>query len=232
MIRISQLDGFRGTGQVVRGVSFHVNAGEIVGLLGRNGVGKTSTIEAIMGLIRRRGDVRLDDVDLGALDPHWIARAGIALVPQGRGLFPHLTVRENLDLAWHGKGRMGEQALEHAIAYFKPLANFLSRTAGTLSGGEQQMVAIARVLLNRPKIVLMDEPTEGLAPLFVERVGEIIKSVAASGVGVLLVEQNLRLALDVSQRVLFLEKGALAHSCSIDEARSEAVLHRYVTVAQ
>jgi branched-chain amino acid transport system ATP-binding protein len=231
MIEVVGLNGYRGSGQVVRDVDFGVGPGEIVGMLGRNGMGKTSSLLAILGLIRREGRILLDGRDVSARSPQRLARSGIAFVPQGRGLFSTLTVRENLDLAWHARGALPSSALEEAIAYFEPLRNLLDRYAATLSGGEQQMVAVARALLNRPKVILLDEPTEGLAPLFVEKVGAIIRAVAGKGVGVLLVEQNLRFALSVGQRVLFVEKGTIARACSIEEARSPEILHRYLAVA-
>ena len=171
----------------------------VVGILGRNGVGKTTTVRAIMGIVpRRQGRIALDGREIQALPANLIARAGVAYVPQGRQLFPHLTVRENLQLAWHGN-RFGDAEVQRGIAHFPPLGSLLDRHAGNLSGGEQQMVAIGRALLNAPRAVLLDEPTEGLAPLFVNKVREVIAKLRDEGIAVLLIEQNLHMALSVCQ---------------------------------
>jgi branched-chain amino acid transport system ATP-binding protein len=231
VIEVTGLNGYRGSGQVVRDIGFRVCSGEIVGMLGRNGMGKTSSLLATLGLIRREGRILFGGRDVSEASPQQLSRAGLGYVPQGRGLFPNLTIRENLDLAWHARGALPADALDEALDHFPPLKAMLRRQAGTLSGGEQQMVAVARALLNRPTVILMDEPTEGLAPLFVEKVGGIIRLIAAKGVGFLLVEQNLKFALSVGQRFLFVEKGTIAHSCGAEEARSPDILNRYLAVA-
>jgi ABC-type branched-subunit amino acid transport system ATPase component len=230
MIAVNDLCGFRAGGIVVQNVSFSIAAGEVVGVLGRNGVGKTSMVAAMLGLIPRSGSIELNGKELGHLSPHLLSRAGIALVPQGRGLFPHLSVRENLELAWHRRGRIPADAIDRSVRRFPPIRQLFNRLAGRLSGGEQQMLALVRAMLNEPKVVLMDEPSEGLAPRFVERVGELIGDIAREGTAVLLIEQNLRLGLQASQRVMFMEKGRIAHLCDRSEARSPELLHRYLAV--
>lgn len=214
----------------MRDLSLQVPGDRIVGVLGRNGVGKTTTIQAIMGILRRhQGRVTLDGKELQLLPPHRIARAGVAYVPQGRQLFPHLSVRENLQLAWHGD-KFGDAEIRRGIAHFPPLGQLLERLAGNLSGGEQQMVAIGRALLNAPRVVLFDEPTEGLAPLFVSKVCEVITGMRDEGIAVLLVEQNLHIAFSVCQYIYFMEKGTIAHECPVEEARAGAVVERYLGV--
>jgi branched-chain amino acid transport system ATP-binding protein len=153
----------------------------------------------------------------------------VAYVPQGRQLFPHLTVRENLQLAWHGN-RFGDAEVQRGIAHFPPLGRLLDRHAGNLSGGEQQMVAIGRALLNAPRAVLLDEPTEGLAPLFVNKVREVIAKLRDEGIAVLLIEQNLHMALSVCQYLYFMEKGTIAHGCPVEEASNSAVVERFLGV--
>jgi branched-chain amino acid transport system ATP-binding protein len=229
MLTVSHLNAYYGKSHVVRDLSFMARKGRALGLLGRNGVGKTTTLRALMGLVTRNGSASIDERDISALPAHRISRAGLGYIPQGRDLFYHLTVAENLKLAWHGK-KFGDKDLHRGIAHFPPLSEMLHREAGTLSGGEQQMVAIGRALLNRPTAILMDEPTEGLSPLFVDRVSAIIREIKAENIAVVLVEQNLALALSVCDDVCFVEKGSIVHSCPVDEAKSPELLERYLGV--
>jgi branched-chain amino acid transport system ATP-binding protein len=227
MLSVAGLNAYYGRSHVVRDLSFELPTGSVVGLLGRNGVGKTTALRAIMGLVRRRGGILLDREPIGALPPNRISIAGLGYVPQGRLLFPHLTVEENLRLAWHGR-RFGANDLAQGIEHFPPLREMLGRKAGTLSGGEQQMVAIGRALINMPKAILMDEPSEGLSPLFVERVGTIIAQIKAASVAVLLVEQSLPLALSVCDRVCFMEKGTIVNSCAPNGPQLQKLLERHL----
>jgi branched-chain amino acid transport system ATP-binding protein len=206
--------------RAVKGIDLHVEPGELVCLIGANGAGKTTTLRAITGLARAAGGrIVYDGEDIAALRVHEIARRGLALVPEGRGVFAQLTIEENLAMGAYARAdRAGVAAdVERAFALFPRLKERRRQTAGTLSGGEQQMLAISRALMSRPKLLLLDEPSMGLAPLMVERIFEVVRTIAAEGVTMLLVEQNARLALEVSHRGYVLEGGLVAFS---GEARS------------
>jgi len=206
--------------RAVKGVDIVVEKGELVCLIGANGAGKTTTLKAITGLLRAAaGRVVYDGEDLAGRKPHEIARRGLALVPEGRGVFPQLTIEENL--AMGAFARRDREAVagdtERVFGLFPRLRERARQTAGTLSGGEQQMLAIGRALMSRPRLLLLDEPSMGLAPLMVERIFEVIRAIAAEGVTMLLVEQNARLALEASHRGYVLEGGLVSLS---GEARS------------
>lgn len=230
MLRVESLNAWFGKSHIIRDASFEVMPGTLVGLLGRNGVGKTTTMKAVMGLVPEcKGLVELGGEAVSGLSADRIARKGIGYVPQGRQLFPHLTILENLKLAWHG-AEFGDDALERGIGHFAPLRDLLKRLAGTLSGGEQQMVAIGRALLNNPRVVLLDEPSEGLSPLYVDKVRDVLLALRDRGLAILVVEQNLRLALSICQTLHFMEKGTIVHACPVEEARGGQVVERYLGV--
>ncbi len=196
--------------RAVKGIDLEVNAGEMVCLIGANGAGKSTTLRAVTGLVRAAaGRIRYDGRDILQLRPHEIARSGLAMVPEGRGVFAQLTIEENLGMGAYARSdKAGVKAdLQHAFELFPRLAERRKQIAGTLSGGEQQMLAIARALMSRPRLLLLDEPSMGLAPLMVEKIFEVIRTIAAGGVTLLLVEQNARLALEVSHRGYVLEGG-------------------------
>jgi branched-chain amino acid transport system ATP-binding protein len=206
--------------RAVKGVDLEVNAGELVCLIGANGAGKTTTLKAITGLVRSAaGRILYDGADLVGMKPHEIARRALALVPEGRGVFSQLTIEENLAMGAYARNDRAAIAadVERAFTLFPRLKERRTQVAGTLSGGEQQMLAIGRALMSRPKLLLLDEPSMGLAPLMVERIFEVIRTVASEGVTLLLVEQNARLALEVSHRGYVLEGGMVALA---GEARS------------
>ena len=206
--------------RAVKGVDLAVEPGELVCLIGANGAGKTTTLRAITGLVRAAGGrIVYDGADIASLKPHEISRKGLALVPEGRGVFAQLTIEENLAMGAYARSdRAGVAAdLERTYTLFPRLKERRRQTAGTLSGGEQQMLAISRALMSRPKLLLLDEPSMGLAPLMVERIFEVIRGISADGVTMLLVEQNARLALEVSRRGYVLESGQVTIS---GEARS------------
>jgi branched-chain amino acid transport system ATP-binding protein len=206
--------------RAVKGIDLHVEPGELVCLIGANGAGKTTTLRAITGLARAAGGrILYDGGDIAALRVHEIARRGLALVPEGRGVFAQLTIEENLAMGAYARSDRAAVAadVERAFTLFPRLKERRRQTAGTLSGGEQQMLAISRALMSRPKLLLLDEPSMGLAPLMVERIFEVVRAIAAEGVTMLLVEQNARLALEVSHRGYVLEGGLVAFS---GEARS------------
>jgi ABC-type branched-subunit amino acid transport system ATPase component len=215
-----------GSMRVLHQVSLEVNQGEVVALLGRNGMGKTTLMSTLMGLLPlQKGEVRLEGRPLGPLPPYARAELGLALVPQGRRMFEGLTVEEELRMAaW---GRKGTWTMERVLDVFPRLGERLKTPSRALSGGEQQMVAIARALLRNPRIVLMDEPTEGLSPLMVRQVAEVVRALKAEGETVLLAEQNVKMALSVADRVYILEHGEIVWEGQPQEATG-AILHRYL----
>jgi branched-chain amino acid transport system ATP-binding protein len=201
--------------RAVKGIDLTVEPGELVCLIGANGAGKTTTLRAVTGLIRAAGGrIVYDGNDLARLRVHQIARMGLAMVPEGRGVFAQLTIEENLAMgAYPRNDAKGVAAdVERAFSHFPRLKERRKQTAGTLSGGEQQMLAISRALMSRPKLLLLDEPSMGLAPLMVEKIFEVIRAISAEGVTLLLVEQNARLALEVSNRGYVLEGGLVTIS--------------------
>jgi branched-chain amino acid transport system ATP-binding protein len=217
MLELKDVHTYYGDSHVLHGVNASVRAGEVVALLGRNGVGKTTTIRTIMGLTpARSGTVTFEGEDITHLPTYKIARRGIGIVPQGRGILPSLTVKESLTLGAR-KGQ-GDDAwtLDRVYELF-PILHKRAKVKGTqLSGGEQQMLAIARALLMNPRLLLMDEPSEGLAPIVIEEIaGVITEHLSTSSLAVLLVEQNLKLALDVADRVLVMSKGKIVHENSV-----------------
>jgi branched-chain amino acid transport system ATP-binding protein len=234
MLRVEGVDAYYGLSHVLQNVSLHVDSGEAVALLGRNGAGKTTTFKTIMGVVRaRRGRITWQGEDITALPPHRIVQLGIGYVPEERRIFPNLTVFENLKMARLAVdgGRRMQSYLERMLSLFPPLKERLSSPGRTLSGGEQQMLTMARSLGTEPKLLLIDEPTEGLMPAFVETIGRTIVEIQRQGLAVLLVEQNTKLALATTQRVYFLEKGAIKHEGrSSDLQRDAAVRVRYLGV--
>jgi branched-chain amino acid transport system ATP-binding protein len=223
LLALEKLQVAYGGIRAVKGVDLEVAAGELVCLIGANGAGKTTTLRAITGLIHpAAGRIVYDGEDISGRRVHEIARRGLALVPEGRGVFPQLTIEENLAMGAYTRSDSAAVAadIERAFALFARLKERRSQTAGTLSGGEQQMLAIARAMMSRPKLLLLDEPSMGLAPLMVEKIFEVIRTIAAEGVTMLLVEQNARLALEVSHRGYVLDGGVVTIA---GEAR--ALLH-------
>jgi len=220
-----------GGAAVLHEVSLSLEPGQVLCLLGRNGAGKTTTLKAIMGLVRpRTGSITLDGHELTRLQAHEIPRLGVAYVPQGRGLFPFLTVDENLKMGLLVKGA-GAETQERIFELFPVLKERLRQRAGTLSGGEQQMVATARALCTNPTFLLMDEPTEGLMPILVQKLLETIQALKARGVGVLLVEQKIEAALKVADRVALMETGYIRQQGTAEAlARDSETLLRYLGV--
>jgi branched-chain amino acid transport system ATP-binding protein len=198
--------------QAVRSITFHVNEGETVALIGANGAGKTSTLKALSRVIDAvGGDVHFCGEKITRIAAHDIIRRGIALVPEGRGVFPRLSVAENLAMgAFVRNDKAGiAEDMEIVFSYFPRLKERIAQLAGTLSGGEQQMLAIGRALMSRPRLLLLDEPSMGLAPIMVQKIFEVIRAVAAQGMTILLIEQNAKLALETSQRGYVMESGEI-----------------------
>lgn len=231
MLRVSDLDVFYGDAQALWDVSMTIDEGEVVSVVGSNGAGKSTLVNAIMGILRaRRGSIVLDGVDLSGVPGHSTCRAGVAIVPEGRRLFPYLSVRDNLDLGSFNKEARDhhEDSLAAVLEMFPRLAERSTQVAGSLSGGEQQMVAIGRALMARPRLLLMDEPSLGLAPVIVDEVFDVIQTVQANGVSVLLVEQNVQRALDISSRAYLLSEGRITMEGTADEMTNDPEVRRAV----
>jgi branched-chain amino acid transport system ATP-binding protein len=207
MLEVDQLHAFYGKSQVLHGVSFAVGPGEIVALLGRNGSGRSTTAKAIMGLVQARGVVRWQGHDLLGKAPFEIAHLGLGYVPENRDIFPRLTVQQNLLLGQKGRGRGSRWGLDDMYAMFPPLHARQHTEAGVLSGGEQQMLTLCRTLMGDPQLILIDEPTEGLAPRVVQQVAGFLQQLKARGLAVLLIEQKLTIALSISDRALVMGHG-------------------------
>jgi branched-chain amino acid transport system ATP-binding protein len=231
MLVLEQLNCYYDKVHILKDVSLRLAPGEILGLLGRNGAGKTTTLKAIMGLVKSRsGSIQLEGRELTRLNPHEIPQLGIAYVPQGRRLFPLLTVEENLQMGLLVRDK-GPQTLEWVLNLFPALKELLRQRAGTLSGGQQQMLAMARALCLEPKLLLLDEPSEGLMPSLVEKLLNSIVELKAHGVAVLLIEQKIEAALKVADRITFLENGQVRGEATPDDlAVNPQPLHRYVGV--
>jgi branched-chain amino acid transport system ATP-binding protein len=229
MLRVETVDAYYGLSHVLQGVSLTVEAGEAVALLGRNGAGKTTTLKTIMAVLRaRRGRITWNGDDITALPPYRIVQLGIGYVPEERRIFPNLSVYENLKMArlTTDGGRHMDEYLARVVELFPPLADRLGSKGKTLSGGEQQMLTMARSLGTNPKLLLIDEPTEGLMPAFVETIGRTITEIQRQGVAVLLVEQNTRLALEATQRVYVIEKGMIKHEARSRDLAGDAEARR------
>jgi branched-chain amino acid transport system ATP-binding protein len=235
LVAVDGLHTYYGKSHILDGVSLRVGRGEVVGLLGRNGVGKSTTLKTIMGLVNaREGNVLFDGQSIVGVAPHHLARMGIAYVPEDRRIFRLLTVMENLRVGLDRAGVDEDRKralLDKAFTYFPRLAERRNQAGGTLSGGEQQMLAIARAMMLEPKIILLDEPTEGLMPRMVSQIGEIVHALHNEGVAILLVEQNVPLTLAASQRVYIMEKGVVRHHCASSELDvHHAVIKQYLGV--
>jgi branched-chain amino acid transport system ATP-binding protein len=231
MLEVGAIDAWYGDVQVLRHLSLSVEAGEVLCMLGRNGAGKSTTLKAIMGLVRpRSGSIRLDGLELTRLPAHEVPKQGIAYVPQGRRLFAELTVAENLEIGLMARGR-GGPTLERVLDLFPVLRERLDQRSGTLSGGEQQMLAIARALCVEPKVLLLDEPTEGLMPAMIATIRDCVRSLRSEGVAVLLVEQRVDAVLPVADRVAFIENGRTRDVVGVETLRGDlSLVHRYVGV--
>jgi branched-chain amino acid transport system ATP-binding protein len=222
---------YYGTSHILFGISLNVQEGEIVALLGRNGVGKTTTLRSIMGLTpSRSGSIRFLDTEITKKAPYKIARLGIGFVPDDRRVFADLTVRQNLEVVARGGNAEG-WTLERVYTLFPVLERFENRKGGTLSGGEQQMLTVGRTLMGNPKLLLLDEPAEGLSPLIVNLLAEQTLKLKEEGITVLVCEQNVKFAIDVSERAYVLEKGKIRYEGSIDDLQeNEEVRTKYLMI--
>ena len=230
MIELRDLNAHYAKVHVLRGVNLNVQPGEAVALLGRNGVGKTTTLKTIMGLVPSTGGaVTFNGQEISSMEPHQIPRTGIGYVPQGRGIFPILSVEENLFIGV--SKRPPQSIIDYVFDRFPRLHERLKQPGGTLSGGEQQMLAIARCLVMQPKLIILDEPTEGIMPILVKEIRREIEAVRETGVSILLVEQNIKTALRLCTRVYLMEKGQVVHEASAEDLKNDKdTLHRYLGV--
>ena len=231
MLTVRDLHAFYGKSHILHGVNLHVGEGEIVSLLGRNGVGRSTTIKAIMGDVQARGSVRFRDEELCGLPPYLIARRGLGYVPENRDIFPTLTVRQNLLLGQKNPKQPGRWSMEDMFELFPPLRERADAMGGVLSGGEQQMLTICRTLMGDPALMMVDEPTEGLAPMLVQHVAKLLTEIARRRVAILLVEQKLTIALNVSRRVYVMGHGRVVFDGTPNDLRSnEAVRKEWLEV--
>lgn len=232
MLELHDVHTYYGDSYILQGVALEVDAGEVVALLGRNGAGKTTTINTIVGFVSpRRGRVLFKGEDVTHAPSHVTARMGMALVPQGRRLFPSLTVHENITLAARSSNGAGEWTLDQIYELFPVLEERARNRADQLSGGEQQMASVARALMTNPDLLLLDEPSEGLAPLLVQEIGRVLQELKARNLSILLVEQNLPLAARIADRVYVMNKGQIVFEGTPDELRqNDEVQQRYLGV--
>jgi branched-chain amino acid transport system ATP-binding protein len=219
ILQVRQIDAYYGLGHILHGLSLEVGEGEVVALLGRNGAGKTTTMRCITGLLHpRRGEIRYKGRDIGRLDPHRVSRMGIALVPETRGIFSYLTCQENLAIARRATSRW---QMDTVLERFPRLKDRLGHKGRELSGGEQEMLAIARALMTGPELLLLDEPSQGLAPLVVSAVMETIRDLKAQRVSMLLVEQNAEMALQLADRVYVIDHGTVVFEGTPERLRAD-----------
>ena len=231
ILKVDNINVYYGAIHAIKGVSFHVNEGEVVTLIGANGAGKSTTLQTISGLLRSKtGSVEFCGENISRLPPHRIVERGLAQVPEGRRIFLQMTVQENLEMgAFTQSGSSVDADLENVYGQFPSLKERRRQVAGTLSGGEQQMLAIGRALMSHPRLLMLDEPSMGLAPILVEQIFEIIRSLHQGGTTILLVEQNAQMALSVADRAYVMETGCITLSGTGKElAESDAVRKAYL----
>jgi branched-chain amino acid transport system ATP-binding protein len=222
MLQVTDLHAYYGKSHILHGVTFAVGEGEIVSLLGRNGVGRSTTIKTIMGQVAPHGSIRFREREIAGLAPHEIAHLGLGYVPEERAIFPGLTVKQNLILGQKGSRESGRWTMQDMFELFPRLAERAEAPGGVLSGGEQQMLTICRTLMGDPDLIMVDEPTEGLSPQMVERVGALLRQIAERGVSILLVEQKLTIALEISKRLYVMGHGQIVFEGTPADLRANA----------
>mgnify|MGYP001049821753 CR=1 FL=1 len=231
-IEVDGLHAGYGSIKVLHDISLSVPSGEVLGVLGRNGMGKTTLIRAIAGIIPvTSGTIHLDGVDITHMPVHERARRGLTTVVQGRGMFPKLTVRENLEMGRIASGVAKRNRLDEVLSYFPRLAERLDQPCGTMSGGEQQMLAIGRGLMTDPKVMLLDEPSDGIMPLLVQQIAEtLVKINRREGMTIIIVEQNVPMVFSMAERCIILEKGRVVASGSRDEVSNSELMQQYLAI--
>jgi len=231
MLEVQDLHAYYGKSHILQGVDMYIDAGEVVSLLGRNGVGRSTTVKAIMGEVSPQGSIKFKGYNIAGLPSYRIARLGLGYVPENRDIFPGLTVRQNLMLGIKDTRRPGKWGLEDMLQMFPNLAARADIAAGVLSSGEQQMLTICRTLMGDPELIMIDEPTEGLAPIIVQQVGDLIAEIARRGVAILLVEQKLSIAMRISHRVYLMGHGRIVFEATAAElTANEAVRREWLEV--
>jgi branched-chain amino acid transport system ATP-binding protein len=220
MLEVKDLHAYYGKSHIIQGISFSVEEGEIVSLLGRNGVGRSTSIKAIMGEIEHTGSIQFKGEEISGLPPHEIARRGLGYVPENRDIFPTMTTLQNLLLGEKKRKQTGRWSLEDMYKMFPNLGERSHVLGGMISGGEQQMLTICRTLMGDPDLIMIDEPTEGLAPKLVEQVADLLKEIASRGLSILLIEQKLVIAMEISKRVIVMGHGQLVFEGTPDELRT------------
>jgi branched-chain amino acid transport system ATP-binding protein len=230
MLELNDIHTYYGRSHILQGISMDLQKGEVICLLGRNGAGKTTTLRSIMGFNPpRRGNIKFEGVDLAKLPPYKICRLGIGYVPQDRRIFPTLSVEDNLEVVERKVG--GGWTTQKIFSAFPILEKLKSRKGRHLSGGEQQILAVARPLMTNPKLLLLDEPSEGLAPLIVRAIEELVKEIITTGISVILAEQNMRFAMNIAQRGYIIDKGRIHHQGTIEELKEDKeIIGKYLAV--
>ena len=230
MLEVNDIHTYYGRSHILQGISLNLQKGEVICLLGRNGAGKTTTLRSIMGFTPpRRGNIKLEGMDLAKMPPYEICRLGIGYVPQDRRIFPTLSVQDNLEVI--ERKIEGGWTVDEIFCTFPILEKLRTRKGRHLSGGEQQILAVARPLMTNPKLLLLDEPSEGLAPLIVKAIEELVKSVITTGISVILAEQNMRFAMNIAQRGYIIDKGRIHHQGTIEELKEDKeIIGKYLAV--
>jgi branched-chain amino acid transport system ATP-binding protein len=226
MLEIKNLHAYYGQSHILQGVNLEIEKGEIVSLLGRNGVGRSTTCKTIMGLVPPQGSILYLGHEIAGLKPHLIARQGIGFVPEDRWIFPGLTVLQNLELGLKGRSDKGRWSFKDVFRLFPKLGERSNVNGGLISGGEQQMLTICRTLMGDPDFIMIDEPTEGLAPKMVELVRELIEEIARRGIAVLLVEQKLNIALKISQRIYVMGHGKIVFEGTPEDLKTDQTIRK------
>ena len=230
MLEVKDIHTYYGRSHILQGISMNLEKGEVICLLGRNGAGKTTTLRSIMGFTPpRKGSIKFEGADLAKMPPYEICRLGIGYVPQDRRIFPTLSVEDNLEVV--ERRLEGGWTVEKIFCAFPILEPLRSRKGRHLSGGEQQILAVARPLMTNPKLLLLDEPSEGLAPLIVRAIEELVKNIITTGISVVLAEQNMRFAMNIAQRGYIIDKGRIHHQGTIEELKEDKeIIGKYLAV--